>query len=111
MDLKTFISLYKNFLHECEQNDWHVTILVKKFGHQLASISNKKGIEVQFFFEIDLEHVVKLSESKNQSMLKYGVIRQKGEADVFAKEVLDAFHQHLAKHQPKQKTKLIYYIP
>ena len=111
MDLKTFINMYKNFLQECEKAGWRVTILVKKFGRQLVSITNKEGIEVQFFFEIDLEHVVKLSETTNESMLKYGVIRQKGEADVFAKTVLDVFHRHLVQHQPKQKTKLIYYIP
>ncbi len=102
--------MYKSFLHECEES-WNVEVKVIKFDYQLASITNADGIEVKFFFEIELDQVIKLSETKNQSVLKYGVIRQKGEGDIFAKEVLDHFHCHLAEHTPKHRTKLIYYKP
>ena len=111
MDLTTFIGLYKDFLQECEKNGWIVEIEVKKFGYNLASITNPDGIKVQFFFEVDLENFEKLTETTNQSILKYGVIRKQGIADLFAKDVLEEFHQHLAKHSPKKNSKLIFYMP
>ena len=91
MDIKTFMNLYKEFLLQCEQKGWLVEVLVKKFGNHLAAITSQEGIEVQFFFELDLENVEKLTEKTNQSILKYGVIRQKGKGDIFGKEVLEHF--------------------
>jgi hypothetical protein len=112
MDIKTFMNLYKEFLLQCEQKGWLVEVLVKRFGNHLAAITSQEGIEVQFFFELDLENVEKLTEKTNQSILKYGVIRQKGKGDIFGKEVLEHFHSHLAKHSPKKRnSKLIFYNP
>ncbi|WP_338469483.1 hypothetical protein R4Z10_11680 [Niallia sp. XMNu-256] len=110
MELKAFMNMYENFLQELKES-WHVEVKEKRFGYQLTSITNDENIEVQFFFEINLDQVAKISETTNQSVLKYGVIRQKGTGDIFAKEVLDRFHCHLAEHKPKHRTKLIYYIP
>lgn len=112
MHLKTFMNLYKEFLHECEKNGWLVEVLIKKFGNHLAAITSEEGIEVQFFIELDLENYEKLSDQTNQSILKYGVIRQKGEGDIFGKEVLEQFHSYLAKQSAKKRNeKLFFYIP
>lgn len=111
MDLNTFIRLYQEFLNESEQKGWMIEVLIEEFGNYLASIKNIEGIEVQFFIELDLENYVQLSDTTNQSRLNYGVIRQEGEGDLFAKEVLEAFHQYWAKHSPKQNSIFILYKP
>ena len=108
MELNTFIRLYKEFLNESEQKGWMIEVLIEEFENHLASIKNVEGIEVQFFLELDLENYVQLSDTKNQSKLKYGVIRQKGKGDSFAKEVLEAFHQYWAKHSTKRRTFILY---
>ncbi|MGM0875888.1 MAG: hypothetical protein ACQEWV_14115 [Bacillota bacterium] len=111
MDLNTFIRLYQEFLNESEQKGWTIEVLIEEFGNYLASIKNIEGIEVQFFIELDLENYVQLSDTTNQSRLNYGVIRQEGEGDVFAKEVLEAFHQYWAKHSSKRNSIFILYKP
>lgn len=108
MDLKTFVNLYLEFLQECEQKGWRIEVLIEEFGNYLSSIQNIEGIEVQFFLELDVENSEKLSDTTNQGKLNYGVIRKKGEGDLFAKEVLDAFHQYWSKHSPKRKSFFIY---
>ena len=104
MDLNIFIRLCQGFLNEGKQKGWLIEVLIEEFGNYLASIKNIEGIEVQFFIELDLENYVQLSDTTNQSRLNYGVVRQKGEGDLFAKEVLEAFHQYWAKHSPKRKS-------
>lgn len=111
MDLNTFIRLYQEFLNESEQKGWAIETLIEEFGNYLTSIKNMEGIEVQFFIELDLENYVQLSDKTNQSRLNYGVIRKKGEGDLFAKEVLEAFHQYWAKHSTKRNSSLILYKP
>jgi hypothetical protein len=111
MDFDTFIKLYKEFLQESEQKGWVIEILIEEFGNYLAAIKNMEGIEVQFFIELDLENSEKVNSKTHQSNLNYGVIRQKGKGDSFAKEVLDAFHQYWAKHSHKKKTSFILYKP
>ena len=111
MDLKTFIRLYQEFLNEGKQKGWIVEVLIEEFGNYLAAIKNIEGIEVQFFMELDLENYVRLSDTTNQSRLNYGVIRQEGEGDVFAKEVLEAFHQYWAKRATKRNSSFILYKP
>ena len=111
MDLNTFIRLYQEFLNESEQKGWTVEILIEEFGNYLTAIKNIEGIEVQFFIELDLENYVQLNDTTNQSMLNYGVIRQVGEGDLFAKEVLEAFHQYWEKHSPKRRSTFIIYKP
>jgi hypothetical protein len=111
MDLNTFIRLYQEFLNESEQKGWMIEVLIEEFGNYLASIKNIEGIEVQFFIELDLENYVQLSDTTNQSRLNYGVIRQEGEGDLFAKEVLEAFHQYWAIHSPKRNSIFILYKP
>ncbi|KAA9026973.1 hypothetical protein [Niallia endozanthoxylica] len=108
MNIKTFVRLYQDFLQESEQKGWKVEVLIEEFGNYLASIKNNEGIEVQFFIELDLENSEKLNDTTKQGNLNYGVIRQKGEGDLFAKEVLEAFHQYWAKHSLKQKNFIIY---
>lgn len=109
MDLKTFIRLYKEFLIEGEQKGWIIEVLIEEFGNYLAAIKNIDGIEVQFFIELDLENCVSLSGKTNQSMLNYGVLRQQGKGDLFAKEVLESFHAYWAKHTPRRKSSFILY--
>lgn len=110
MDLNTFIRLYREFLKESQQKGWLIEVLIEEFGNYLVSIKNMEGIEVQFFIELDLENYVSLSDTTNQSRLDYGVIRQKGKGDLFAQEVLEAFHAYWAK-QPKRKSTFIIYKP
>jgi hypothetical protein len=109
MNLNTFIRLYQEFLHESEQRGWIIEVIMEEFGNYLSSIKNVEGIEVQFFIELDLENYVQLSDTTNQSRLKYGVIRQKGKGDLFAKEVLEAFYQYWAKHSPRRNSTFILY--
>ena len=109
MDLNTFIRLYQEFLNESEQKGWIVEVLIEEFGNYLAAIKNAEGIEVQFYIELDLENCIHLSGTTNQSKLDYGVIRQEGEGDLFAKEVLEAFHQYWEKHSTKRKSTFILY--
>jgi hypothetical protein len=109
MDLNTFVRLYQEFLVESEQKGWMIEVLIEEFGNYLASIKNIEGIEVQFFIELDVDNSVQLSGTKNQSRLDYGVIRQDGEGDLFAKEVLEAFHQYWAKHSSKRSSSFILY--
>lgn len=111
MDLNTFVLLYQEFLKEHEGKGWVIEVLKEEFGNHLTSITNKEDIEVKFFIEVDLENIVQLNDKTNQSSLKYGVIRQQGVGDLFAKEVLDAFHKYVAKHSPKQKSFFYYYKP
>jgi hypothetical protein len=111
MDLKTFIRLYQGFLNEGKQKGWIVEVLIEEFGNYLAAIKNIEGIEVQFFMELDLENYVRLSDTTNQSRLNYGVIRQEGEGDLFAKEVLEAFHHYWAKRATKRNSSFILYKP
>jgi hypothetical protein len=111
MDLNTFIKLYQEFLNEGKQKGWVIEILTEEFGSYLASIKNMEGIEVQFFIELDLENCVPLSDTTNQSRLKYGVIRKKGEGDIFGKEVLESFHQYWTKHSSKRNSIFILYKP
>jgi|SRR4051812_15350227 hypothetical protein len=111
MDLNTFIKLYKEFLNESEQKGWIIEVLIEEFGNYLVSLTNIEGIEVQFFIELDLENYEQLSETTNQSMLNYGVIRKKGEGDLFAKEVLEAFHKYWAQHSTKRKSSFFVYKP
>jgi len=75
------------------------------------SHKNMEGIEVQFFIELDLENYVQLNDTTNQSMLNYGVIRQEGKGDLFANEVLEAFHQYWEKHSLKRNSIFILYKP
>jgi hypothetical protein len=107
MDLNTFIRLYQAFLKECEQKGWMIEILIEEFGNYLAAITNLDGIEVQFYIELDLENCVQLNGATNQSKLDYGVIRDEGKGDLFAKEVLDEFHQYWVKHIPKRYSSFI----
>ena|SRR3954469_10488652 len=111
MNLNTFIRLYQEFLNESEQKGWIIEVLIEEFGSYLASIKSIEGIEVQFFIELDLENYMQLSDTTNQSRLNYGVIRHKGEGDLFAKEVLEAFHQYWAKHSSKRNPTFILYKP
>lgn len=108
MELNTFVRLYKEFLYESEQKGWMIEVLIEEFGNYLAAIKRVDGIEVQFFLKLDLENSVQISDTKNQGKLKYGVIRQKGKGDSFAKEVLEAFHQYWAKHSMIRKTFILY---
>ena len=109
MDLNTFIKLYQAFLKDCEQKGWMVEVLIEEFGNYLAAITNFEGNEVQFYIELDLENCEQLSNTTNQSWLDYGVIRDQGEADLFAKEVLDQFHQYWVNHLPKRYSSFILY--
>ena len=109
MELNTFIHLYHEFLKECKQKGWMVEVLIEEFGNYLAAIKNSEGIEVQFFIELDLENYVKFSDQKKQSGLNYGVLRQEGVGDLFAKEVLEEFHQYWVKYSQLQKSVLIFY--
>ena len=102
MNLNTFIQLYKDFLHEGERKGWTVEVLIEEFGNHLTSIKNIDGIEVQFFIELDLENCVQISDKTNQSSLNYGVIRQEGIGDLFAKEVLEEFHHYCSKNSPNR---------
>ncbi|WP_071394330.1 hypothetical protein [Bacillus tuaregi] len=111
MNLKTFLQLYEDFLLDGEKKGWTIEILIKEFGNYLASIKNQAGVEVQFFIELDLENSETVTQTMKQSNLNYGVIRQKGEGDAFAYEVLDSFHQYWAKHSLKRKTYFIYNKP
>lgn len=107
MDLNLFIQIYRAFLMESEQQGWMVEVLVEEFGNYLASIKNEEGTEVQFYIELDLEHCEKVSGKTQQSKLDYGVIRQQGTGDLFAKEVLDAFHQYWIQHVPSKISSFI----
>jgi hypothetical protein len=107
MDLNTFIKIYQAFLIESEQQGWVIEVLIEEFGNYLTSIKNKEGTEVQFYIELDLENCEKLNDTKNQGKLDYGVIRKQGAGDVFAKEVLDAFHQFWAKNVPSRISSFI----
>jgi len=109
MELNRFIKLYQDFLNESEQKGWIIEILIEEFGNYLASIKNIEGIEVQFFIELDLENCEQQGEKSKQSRLDYGVIRKVGKGDLFAKEVIEAFHQYWAKHSTKRKTSFILY--
>jgi hypothetical protein len=111
MDLNTFIRLYKEFLHECEKKGWSVEVLIEEFGNYLVAIKSIEGMEVQFFIELDLDHCEKINDKTHQSNLKYGVIREKGTGDIFAKEVFDSFHQYWAKQSLKKSTSFILYKP
>ncbi|WP_445492690.1 hypothetical protein [Niallia sp. 03133] len=111
MDLNTFIRIFQGFLNESKQKGWMVEILIEEFGNYLASIKNREGMEVQFFMELDLENAVQLSGPTHQSKLNYGVIRREGEGELFAKEVLGAFHQFWAKHSSKRKSFIFLYKP
>jgi len=108
LNLKTFVQLYQDFLQESKKKGWRIEVLIEEYGNYLSSIKNHEGIEVQFFLELDLENSEKLNETTHQSNLNYGVIRKKGEGDLFAKEVLEAFHQYWSKHSLKRKTFIIY---
>ena len=108
MDLNTFIRLYQEFLNESKQKGWMIEVLIEEFGNYQTSIKNNEGIEVQFFIRLDLENTVQLSDTTHQSRLKYGVIRQIGEADLFAKEVMGAFRQCWANHSTKRKSIFLY---
>ncbi|GKU82997.1 hypothetical protein [Niallia sp. NCCP-28] len=109
MELTTFIRLAQEFLAEREQQGWVIEVLIEEFGNYLVSIKNEEGIEVQFFIELDLENYVHLSDATCQSKLSYGVIRKKGENELFAKKVLQAFQQFLAEHSAKRKSFFIVY--
>ncbi|PLS01830.1 hypothetical protein [Neobacillus cucumis] len=109
MDLNTFIRLYQEFLIDCEQKGWMVEVLIEEFGNYLAAITNYEGIEVQFYIELDIENCVNVTETTKQSRLDYGVIRDQGGADLFAKEVLDEFHQYWRNHLPKRYSSFILY--
>ncbi|WML53158.1 hypothetical protein RCG17_28165 [Neobacillus sp. PS3-12] len=109
MDLNTFIRLYQEFLYECMQKGWSTEVLIEEFGNYLTAIKSMEGIEVQFFIELDRENCEKINDKTHQGNLKYGVLREKGKGDLFAKEVLDAFHQYWAKHSHKKKTSFILY--
>lgn len=108
MDLNTFVRLYQEFLNESEQKGWIIKTLTEEFGNYRSSIKNLEGIEVQFFLKLDLENYVKLSDKKNQSKLNYGVIRKQGKGDLFAKEVLEAFHKFWAKQSRKRRHFILY---
>lgn len=109
MDLNTFTKLYKDFLRESENKGWITEVLIEDFGNYLASVKNIEGLEVQFFIELDLENYVKLNDTTYQSKLNYGVLRKKGEGEMFAKEVLEAFHQYWTEHSSKRKATFILY--
>jgi hypothetical protein len=109
MDLNTFIRLYQEFLKECTRKGWNIEVLIEEFGNYLAAIKNPAGIEVQFYIELDLDNSVQLNDKTNQSKLDYGVIRDSGKGDVFAKEVLDEFHQYWKSHLPKRYSSFIIY--
>jgi hypothetical protein len=111
MDINTFIQLYKGFLSESEKKGWIIEILVEEFGDYLASIKNTDNIEVKFFVKLDIENNVQLSKKTMQSKLNYGVIRQKEKGDIFAKEVLEAFHQYWAKRSSKRNSIHFFYKP
>jgi len=109
LDLHAFIDLHKLFLQECEQKGWNVEVVIEEFGNYLTIIKNTEEIEVQFFIEVDLEKTKTLNNNKQQCMLDYGVIREEGIGERFAKEVLDAFHSYITKQLPSRK--YIYYHP
>ena len=109
MDLNTFTKLYKDFLRESENKGWITEVLIEDFGNYLASVKNIEGLEVQFFIELDLENYVQLNDTTYQSKLNYGVLRKKGEGEMFAKEVLEAFHQYWTEHSSKRKATFILY--
>ncbi|MDP4106322.1 MAG: hypothetical protein Q8935_15400 [Bacillota bacterium] len=111
MDLNTFVRLYKGFLHECKQKGWSTEVLIEEFGNYLTAIESMEGIEVQFFIELDKDNCEKINNKTQRSNLKYGVMRKKGEGDLFAKEVLDAFHKYWAKQSHKKKTSFILFKP
>lgn len=111
MEINTFIQLYKGFLSESKLKGWTIEILAEEFGNYLASIKNMDGIEVQFFVKLDIENSVQLNDKTNQSKLNYGVIRQKEKGDLFAKEVLEAFHQYWAHRSSKRNSILFLYKP
>lgn len=109
MDLNTFIRLYQEFLKECASKGWIIEVLIEEFGNHLAAIKNSAGIEVQFYIELNLDNSVQLNNKTNQSNLDYGVIRDSGKGDVFAKEVLDEFHQYWKSHLPNRYSSFIIY--
>jgi tartrate dehydratase alpha subunit/fumarate hydratase class I-like protein len=112
MDLNTFVQLYQGFLNESEKKGWVIETLIQEFGNHLTSITNMDGIEVHFFLELDMENCVQLSEKKIESKLNYGVIRQKGNGDLFANEVLEEFRQYCSTNTPKrQATFILYKVP
>ena len=98
MNLKTFIQLYKEFLLECKQKGWSVEVLIEDTGDYLALLKNDKGIEVEFYIEVDFENHVKVDDTTNQTKLEYGIIRKERDGNVFAKQVLEAFHRLLTKY-------------
>ncbi|MEH7418661.1 hypothetical protein V7266_25700, partial [Neobacillus drentensis] len=63
----------------------------------------------QFYIELDLENCVQVNGTTNQSKLDYGVIRDEGKGDLFAKEVLEEFHQYWVKHIPTRYSSFILY--
>lgn len=91
MDLNTFIRLYQEFLKECASKGWIIEVLIEEFGNHLAAIKNSAGIEVQFYIELNLDNSVQLNNKTNQSNLDYGVIRDSGKGDVFAKKYWMSF--------------------
>lgn len=109
VDLNAFIELHKQFLKECEQKGWNVEVLIEEFGNHLTLLTNTEEIEVQFFIEVDLDKTKTLNNKKQQSMLDYGVIREEGKDEGFAKEVLDAFHSYMTEQLPSRK--YIYFTP
>ena len=111
MNLNTFIQLYKEFLIECKQKEWSVEVLIEDTGDYLTLLKNEKGIEVEFYIEVDFENHVKLNDTTNETKLEYGVIRKEGEGNVFAKQVLEVFHRHLTKHSQKRRSYFIHYLP
>jgi hypothetical protein len=111
MELNTFVRLYQDFLNESELKGWTIEVLIEEFGNYRSAIKNTDGIEVQFFIKLDQENCVQLNNKKKQSKLNYGVIRKQGKGDLFAKEVLEAFHQYWAKHAAKRKASFFLYKP
>lgn len=109
MDFNTFIRLYKEFLQECGQKGWSTEVLIEEFGNYLVAITSMEGMEVQFYIELDLDNSKKINDKTHQSNLNYGVIRKKGAGDIFAKEVLDSFHQCWAKQSHKKRASFILY--
>ncbi|MDR6998975.1 hypothetical protein [Neobacillus niacini] len=108
MDLNSFIKIYQEFLKESEQKGWVTKVLIEEFGNHLAFIKNREGIEVEFFIELDSENGVQVRDQLHPSRLNYGVIRQDGKGNSFAKEVLDAFNEYWAKHSRNRNTIHLY---